>query len=315
MPRRKTILMSFLFTIALVFVAFAASACTGAVGLQGEQGLAGTAGADGADGADGIDWPGPVPAAYEAADGIAGGAAYAKWWVTDADGSGTQPTTTVSSDFYRCKSCHGWDGLGNDGSYANRTGQSTGKTTRPDVSSVNLRSTALSESHMELYDLIAHPAGRALDAADNTHPDYSTLLTADQTWNLVKFMREEWVEPTDLYDLEVTGAAMNWDYTGGVATLSSPTLTYTNIGKDGDATNGDAIYAAKCASCHGTDGKTITDVDGYPSVGAFLRAKPHEAWFKIKFGEPGAMPTGMVTSTSDLQDLYKALTNSTNYPD
>ena len=86
MPRRKTILMSFLFTIALVFVAFAASACTGAVGLQGEQGLAGTAGADGADGADGIDWPGPVPAAYEAADGIAGGAAYAKWWVTDADG-------------------------------------------------------------------------------------------------------------------------------------------------------------------------------------------------------------------------------------
>jgi hypothetical protein len=46
----------------------------------------------------------------------------------------------------------------------------------------------------------------------------------------------------------------------------------------------------------------------------FVRSKPHEAWFKMKFGEGTAMPPGMVTATQDLKNLYKALANTTDFP-
>ena len=274
-------------------------------GCEGDQGPAGPAGQG---------WPGNPPDAYVVADGIAGGAAYSKWWTTDGAGSGTEPATTAAADFYRCKACHAWDGLGNAGSYANRTGQSTGRSTRPDVSAVNLRSTASSESFQELYDLVRHVGSRVIDASDNTHPDFSIHLSDEQVWNLVKFMREEWVAPGDLYDLEVAGPAMHWDYSVDPPELVAPILTYTNIGAQGDATNGQAIVAALCTSCHGDDG-TALDLGGR-SLGQFVREKPNEAWFKAKFGESGTgMAPGLVSTTSDLQDLYAALVNTANFPD
>lgn len=287
----------------------------GSQGPAGDTGPQGPSGSAGPSGKDGMDWPGPVPAAYQAADGIAGGAAYSKWWTAEAGGPGDQPDTAVKSDFYRCKSCHAWDGLGNAASYANRTGQSTGKSTRPDVAAVNLRSTAVSATHQELYDLISHDGARVIDAADNTHPEYSEVLTSEQIWNIVKFMKEEWAKPGDLYDLATTGAVMHWDYSTDPATLVSPELTFSDIGKDGNAANGDAIFEAKCAGCHGNDGNQI-EVGGKTGVGQFVRQKPHEAWFKAKFGEAGTgMMPGLVSETSDLKDLYKALTNTTAYPD
>lgn len=277
-------------------------------GCEGDQGPTGP------EGASGTDWPGNPPQAYVDADGIAGGAAYSKWWTTDAVGTGTQPTTTAASDFYRCKACHAWDGLGNAGSYANRTGQSSGKATRPDVSSINLSSSASSESYQALFDLVSHAGARNIDAADNSHPDFSTLLSDAQVWNLVKFMREEWVAPNLLYDLEVSGPAMFWDYSVTPAALVSPTLTYSNVGALGNEANGQTIVAARCAGCHGADG---TDLDiGGRSLGQFVREKPNEAWFKAKFGESGTgMAPGLVSETSELQDLYAALANAANFPD
>ncbi len=295
--------------LALV-VAFVFVACEGP---EGPTGPAGADGTDGNDGSNGENWPGPAPAEYTAADGIAGGAAYSKWWTADGGGSGTQPTTTAGKDFYRCKACHAWDGLGNAGSYANRTGQSTLKDSRPDVSSVDLRSAAASESYQELYDLIAQPGSRDIDAADNRHPDFSAHLTEDQIWNLVKFMREEWIAPSDLYDLAVEGPAMYVDYTQDPPVVVEPTLTYTNIGALGDAANGETVYDNACQGCHGTDGTLIAIGDR--SVGQFIREKPHEAWFKSKFGEDGVMDAGLVTDTGDMQDLYAALANAANYPD
>lgn len=280
---------------------------------KGPEGPAGPAGQDGADGANGTDWPGPPLAAYVAANGLAGGAAYSQWWTTQAGGSGTQPTTTASSEFYRCKSCHAWDGLGNAGSYANRTGQSTGTATRPDVSWVNLRSTVRSASYQELYDLVRHPGARTIDAVDNAHPSYVTRLSDAQTWNIVKFMREEWVEPSLLYDLVVSGPAMRWDYSVNPAVLIKPTLTYSNIGALGTEASGRTLFTARCASCHGGDGTAVV-IEGM-SLGQFVRAKPNEAWFKVKFGQPGSgMNPGLVSSTSDLQNLYRALANSANFP-
>ena len=275
--------------------------------------LAGCEGDPGPAGPTGQDWPGTAPAAYASANGILGGAAYSKWWSTDGGGSGTQPTTTAASDFYRCKSCHAWDGLGNAGSYANRTGQSTLRSTRPDVSAVNLRSTAKTASYQQLFDLIKHAGARKIDAADNSHPDYSAQLADSQVWSMVKFMREEWVAPNLLYDIEVSGRAMYVDLSADPDTVVAPTVTYSNVGALGNEASGQTIYTTNCVTCHGADGTTL-DIGGR-SLGQFVREKPNEAWFKAKFGEPGHMNSGLVTATSDLQDLYRALANATNFPD
>jgi mono/diheme cytochrome c family protein len=272
----------------------------------------GSDGNDGPPGPAGADWPGPAPAAYTAADGLRGGAAYSSWYLTSGGGRGglTDYAITAPVEFVRCKACHGWDGLGTGGSYAARTGISTGTASRPDVSPVNLRATIASSTYQELYDLVARPTGRPLNAADSRHPDYSSALTASQIWDLVKFMREEWVGPNEFYDLAVTGPVMHYD-SGGV--LVSPTLTYTDIGKDGNAAAGATAYAAKCAGCHGADGTTVTIGTG--GLGAFTRASPHESWFKTKFGQQSAnMPPGLVTSTQELKDLYKALASPVDYP-
>ncbi|MDP2984015.1 MAG: c-type cytochrome [Candidatus Latescibacter sp.] len=265
------------------------------MGCAGDPGPAGPAGAE------------VIPAAYTSAKPYLGGAAYNEWWTTDSGGSGAL-TITVSSDFARCKACHAWDGLGNAASYANRKGQSTGTSTRPDVSSINLRSTIASTSLSQLYTLIEHSWGRPMNAASNEMPNYKSNLSVEQIWNLVKFMKEEWVDPTELYDLVVTGPP--------VSSVGVPTLTYSNIGKGGDATKGKTFLSNNCNSCHGSDGKKI-EVDGLSGQGNFLRSKPNEAWFKIKFGEPGTgmNPGQLVTSTSDLKDIYKALTDKSNYPD
>ena len=125
-------------------------------------------------------------------------------------------------------------------------------------------------------------------------------------------MLEEWVEPNLLYDIEVSGPVMYVDYTQVPAVLVSPTVTYSNVGALGNESNGQAIVSSTCAACHGADGTTL-DLGGR-TLGLFIREKPNEGWFKAKFGEPGAMVPGLVTATADLQDLYAALANSTNFP-
>ncbi len=288
----------------------------GPAGAKGEPGGPGTKGDPGGSGDAGKDWPGPVPAGYAAADGIKGGAAYSEWFAATAGGKGSlaQYSVTAGSDYVRCKSCHGWDGLGSAGSYAARTGISTGTASRADVSSANLRTALSASSYQELYDLIAQPSGRPMNAAsDSRHPDYSKHLEPAQVWNLVKFMREEWVAPNQLYELAVSGAPLHYEDVGGVRTLVSPTLTYSNIGTDGDATAGKALYTTKCAACHGADGKLVP-LEGL-SLGRFVRTKPNESWFKIKFGQGTVMAPGLVSATADLKNLYKATANTTDFPD
>ena len=298
----------------------AVAGCEGPTGPDGPQGATGPAGPQGPQGPTGPagppgqDFPGPAPDDYLNADGILGGAAYSKWWTTDAGGPGPQPETAVGADFYRCKACHAWDGQGNAASYANRTGQSTLRPSRPDVSSVNLRSTTSATTFQGMYDLVMHAGARDIDASDNTHPDYSEYLTSAQAWNLVKFMLEEWVAPSELYDIEVKGPAMYVDYTQDPPVVVAPTITYSNVGAKGTPSDGKTIYEAKCAVCHGPDG-TNHIIEGR-TLGQFFREKPNEAWFKAKFGESGAgMEPGLVTELQDLQDLYAALAVVADFPD
>jgi len=127
-------------------------------------------------------------------------------------------------------------------------------------------------------------------------------------------MREEWVAPSELYDIQVTGPVMYVDNTKTPPVVVAPTVTFSNVGKKGDAARGKTIFVEKCAGCHGATGRFVT-IEGM-SLGQFVRNKPHEAWFKMKFGQPSAnMVPGLVTATKDLQDLYAALASVTNYPD
>ena len=181
------------------------------------------------------------------------------------------------------------------------------------MSSVNLRSTVASATYQEIYDLVAHVGARALDASDNTHPDFSEVLSEAQIWNFVKFLREEFVSPTDLYDIEVTGPQMYVDYAQVPPAVVSPVITYSNIGAKGSASQGNTIYTEKCAACHGADG-TSHDLGGR-SLGQFVREKPNEAWFKAKFGEFGTgMLPGLVSELQDLQALYAALAVAADFP-
>jgi mono/diheme cytochrome c family protein len=169
----------------------------------------------------------------------------------------------------------------------------------------------------ELFDALWSSTGRRSVSADlstydpatnstvgDQMPDLSEIMTEEQVWDLVKFLKEEAIDTDLLYDVSTTG------------TYPTGSATYSNIGAGGDAANGDAIFAATCTACHGADG-TFIIVDGSYSVGSFLRAKPNEVQHKVKFGQPGSVPSmgSLLTDISDILDLYLALTNATKYPD
>ncbi len=264
------------------------------------------------------------PAEFTSADGLKGGAFYDKFY---ADGTGfdqTQAsfeTVSAAGDFFRCKQCHGWDHLGNMGAYINRAP----KATRPNVSGVNLAEHVGEEEAQELFETIKTGHGaprRMLDADLSTYdpedptttadgdmmPDFSEIFSDEEIWNIVKYLKDELLDTTQLYDITTDG------------TYPDGTRTFSNIGKDGDAANGDSIYAAKCAGCHGADGVggsfPVVDDGVELSIGAFARDKPYELWHKVKFGNPGSVMTAQgVDSLSDMKDLLKALADSDAYPD
>jgi len=60
---------------------------------------------------------------YAKAELVKGGIMYDKFWSTEAgfnQSDANIATYNASGDFFRCKQCHAWDGLGSEGSYINR---------------------------------------------------------------------------------------------------------------------------------------------------------------------------------------------------
>ncbi|OIP01238.1 MAG: hypothetical protein AUJ98_04925 [Bacteroidetes bacterium CG2_30_33_31] len=110
-------------------------------------------------------------------------------------------------------------------------------------------------------------------------PDYTNILSDALAWDIVKFLKEETVNTDALYDLVTTGV-----YPTG-------TVTYKNIGKDGNKQAGETYFAAKCASCHGVSGSTIPG-NAEETVGSIARNEPYWLFFQLKFGRQGtAMQT------------------------
>lgn len=260
--------------------------------------------------------PDPNQVAYDNASSSTGGIMYDKFWSTEAgydQSSANLATLNAKSDFFRCKQCHAWDGLGSTGSYINRAP----KTSRPTVSSLNLYQLAQTKTSLDLFNAMKKTEGRRDIATDlstydpatpstqvegDKMPNYNELLTDDQIWDIVKFMKEGMFDVSNLYDATYSG------------TYPTGTATYSNHGLDGNEANGNAYYTANCAGCHGTDGKTISLEDN--SLGKFVRSKPNEVQHKVHYGQLGSVMVGEFDiSLSQMKDLYKAIANTTNFPD
>ncbi len=255
------------------------------------------------------------PQDYINADGINGGILFDKFWSVEGGYDQNSPNKAQFdkySDFFRCKQCHGWDLMGRNGSYNSRSP----KTNRPNVSGINYWTKARNMGAQELFDLLKNGSGKARrplstdlstydPAKDPTigdqMPNVKEFLTDKQIWDIVKFIKVEALDVTKLYDATYTGT-----YPTGKA-------TYTNIGKDGDAAKGLEFYNTYCKACHGADGKTFLMEN--MSTGKFTRSKPYEVQHKVKFGQLGSAMKKTPVTLQQMKDLYKALADTTKFPD
>ncbi len=286
---------------AVAFSAILLSSCTkeGPIGPAGSDGVQGPSGTNGSDGslvtaAD--------QSAYAAADGLIGGRIYDDF---TKQLSITDTAYTNHKDFFRCKQCHGWDLRGSNGAYINRAPNAT----RPAVASNDLYTFAKASNIKQVFDAIKHEGGRAklgngTDKSLNASmPDFSLILTDAQIWQITKYLKTEALNTFNLYDINTTGY-----YPTG-------TKTFSNVGKDGSAANGNATFASLCAGCHGANGTQIVLDGGTAYMGDFMRSSPYEFQHKARCGQSGtSMPTFSANTESTVKDFLKAGQDALAYP-
>ncbi len=210
---------------------------------------------------------------WTSADIVLGGKLYDKWWVTN---SGTEPTTDFNpiwatqstntrtgGDTWRCKECHGWDYLGDEGRYASGshfTGFAGVWTAR------TMDSVLLFES---------------IKDAGGDH-DLSGVLSDTDVLNLTKFIVDGLVDMRTYIDFSTGDATGN--ATAGQS-LYDANCTACH-GSDGDAVDLD-------------HGGTEPGIQG---VGWISRDNPQETLHKIRWGHPGtAMPSMVDEGLTDTQ--------------
>lgn len=260
------------------------------------------------------DGTGPGPAAFNVADATRGGIAYNMFWSAAAgfDQSDTRIAAfNAKSDFFRCKQCHGWDLLGQAGAYIGRRPS----TSRPNIAALDLAAMARTASPLALFDAIKTGSGaaRRSPTADLTTynpatnptvgdqmPDYGAIMSDVLIWDIVRFLKIEAFDVTQLYDAVKTG------------TYPTGSIAFSNLGLDGSAAAGDVIYAAKCEFCHGLAGKAFS-LEGQ-SLGAFVRSKPQEAQHKIRYGQLGSIMGPTPLTLAEMKNLYRALSDATKFP-
>jgi mono/diheme cytochrome c family protein len=259
------------------------------------------------------DDPEPAATPFEEAKASNGGIMYDEFWAVESGFDQNDPNIdsfSAYSNFFRCKQCHAWDGLGNAGSYIGRAP----KTSRPNVAAFNLYQMGQTESAQELFEEIKESAGRrdigydlsTYDPVTNSTegdkmPNYSQILTDAQIWDIVKFLKKGMFDVSELYDATYSG------------TYPTGSADFTNIGLDGDAALGNAFYTSDCSGCHGADGTTIS-LEG-KTLGKFVRSKPNEVQHKVKYGQLGSPMKGEFDITVEqMKDLYKACSDTTAFP-
>jgi cytochrome c len=299
-------LLTFLFLVLMTSTFFSCEGPVGPIGPAGAAGANGTNGANGANGAagangtngtNGTDATVAIPTqadidAYLAANGVIGARLYDHPVNEALDQAGHDAVWgsdaalySSSADFYRCKSCHGWDLKGQRG------GALIGKAPSanyPVASSVNLYQWARVNNIKTVYNGVKNVGGHAISVAakGNSMPDFTQLGEAN-IWNLVKFLKETSHDMNDFYAETVSGS-----YPTG-------TKVRSDLGRGGDPIAGAATYQAKCAMCHGTDGTAIDIYCQGIYLGDMFRADPHEIQHKAIWG----MPTDRVHITASCAPL------------
>ena len=251
--------------------------------------------------------------AYDNADFTLGGIMYDKFW--SAAGGFNQADTNIAnfnafSNFFRCKQCHAWDYLGQGGSYIGRAPN----TSRPRVANLNLYVWVQSKTPQEIFDALKTSVGRRDISYDlgtydpNTNftegdkmPNLGQLLTDSQIWNITKYLKAAIFDVSQLYDAVYSG------------TYPTGSASFSNVGRDGNSTSGGTYYSTECSSCHGPTGITIT-IEGN-TLGGYTRTKPYEVQQKVKYGHPDSpMPGDFDVTLSQMKDLFKALSDTTAFP-
>jgi cytochrome c553 len=215
---------------------------------------------------------------------------YQNWTKTDSGGSG-MPAGEASSDYVRCKACHGWDLMGAEGGYARRSR----KDSRPNAgagdgdATSRVISTGMGGHAAITAGMIMHggtgrsyadgtgswiPQDDAHSAANkaaheegytlgNQHPDLSadgantndTVLTQEQVDCVVEFLNFADGDPS-VYFSDINSDQNPVQYT---------------IVATADADAGVTFYADNCFACHGdpaTDHQGAND--GHPDGGLLV---------------------------------------------
>lgn len=247
-----------------------------------------------------------------------GALAYDNWTKTDAGGTGSLPAGASSSDYVRCKACHGWDRMGTDGGYVRRSrnaGRANAGAGDADQTSRNISMAGRDDasvsagmiwhtgsgrlftegagSWVELDDIhsatnkAAHSSGYTLG---NQHPDVTNgALTQQQVECLVEFLNAPDADPAA--------------YFSRVDAATSPVL-YTIV-DTADAASGEMYYNNNCLGCHG-DPAGVSPA-GSPEGGilAYLQGdgKFSEFAHKARWGIPNTTMTRAVMGSPDAPDV------------
>ena len=143
-----------------------------------------------------------------------------------------------------------------------------------------------SGSHLTGFPGVISSAGKTpeelMAAMKNGDHDFSSYLNDDQLGALVAFIQQ----------VEDMAPYINDDKT-----------------VNGDAANGETLYASNCLACHGEDGKALDfdDGEGVEFVGTVSADNPWEVLNKIQNGQPGEVMTAGRHMSWTFQELLDIL--------
>jgi thiosulfate dehydrogenase len=264
----------------------------GALGPKGSTGAAGTDGTDGNDGApctivdntdgtytvtcpgsDPVVVPPPTSPEYELADATRGGKLYDRFWAVTATPAYSEPTTThplypaggpaTGSATWRCKECHGWDYIGQDGRYS-------------------------SGSHYTGIAGLYPPrqtAEAAFDIIKTDHGYGAAGLSDADIWDLVRFYREAQI---DIAELMAPDGSFVGDPVNGQA------IYRTGI-------NGN-IPCTQCHGVDGLRPPPGFPMFR-EWVGLLANDNPQEFQHKVRFGHPGTMMPAAFSAKASLRQI------------
>lgn len=257
-----------------------------------------------------------------------GALAYDDWTSTDAGGSGL-PAGESNVEYLRCKSCHGWERLGQWGGYVRRertaeqpnTGLGDTNTVSRDIAvglghyyEIDIEDILHtgtgrafedgSGSWVELGDnptneeLAAHAAGYTLG---NLHPDLSTtganagdiVLTQDQVECLVDFINFADADPKFYFQ--------------AIVEERDPVLYEINSGASAAA--GENFYNGTCRTCHGEPGEDGNSGRPEGGIAAYMQRDGAYSEFvhKARWGIPDTVMTRAILGEPTSQNMIDVM--------